>query len=157
VQGSAAGAGMSLACACDFVIATESAKFTMAYTRAGLTPDGSATWYLPRLVGIRKTLELAIRSPVLTAAQAHALGLVSEVVPDAELAVRAGALAAELAAGATQAYGGVKRLLLESANATLEDQLKRETSWIAEIAQTRDGREGIAAFVAKRAPRFTGE
>jgi 2-(1,2-epoxy-1,2-dihydrophenyl)acetyl-CoA isomerase len=157
VQGSAAGAGMSLACACDFVIAAESAKFTMAYTRAGLTPDGSATWYLPRIVGIRKTLELAIRNPVLTATQAHELGLVSEVVPDAELAGRSGALAAELAAGPTQAFGGVKRLLLESANATLEDQLKRETSWIAQVAQTRDAGEGIAAFVAKRAPKFTGE
>jgi 2-(1,2-epoxy-1,2-dihydrophenyl)acetyl-CoA isomerase len=157
VQGSAAGAGMSLACACDFVIAAESAKFTMAYTRAGLTPDGSATWYLPRIVGTRKTLELAIRNPVLSAAQAHALGLVTEVVPEAELAGRASALAAELASGPTQAYGGVKRLLLESANATLEDQLKRETSWIAEISQTRDGREGVAAFAAKRAPKFTGE
>jgi 2-(1,2-epoxy-1,2-dihydrophenyl)acetyl-CoA isomerase len=157
VQGSAAGAGMSLACACDFVIAAESAKFTMAYTRAGLTPDGSATWYLPRIVGMRKTLELAIRNPVLSAAQAHALGLVTEVVPDTELASRAHALAAELAAGPTQAYGGVKRLLLENANATLEDQLKRETSWIAQMAQTRDAREGIAAFVGKRAPKFTGE
>jgi 2-(1,2-epoxy-1,2-dihydrophenyl)acetyl-CoA isomerase len=157
VHGSAAGAGMSLACACDFVIAAESAKFTMAYTRAGLTPDGSATWYLPRIVGMRKTLELAIRNTVLTAAQARELGLVSEVVPDAELGGRAGAVAAELAAGPTQAFGGVKRLLLESANATLEDQLKRETSWIAQIAQTRDAREGIAAFVAKRLPRFTGE
>jgi 2-(1,2-epoxy-1,2-dihydrophenyl)acetyl-CoA isomerase len=157
VHGSAAGAGMSLTCACDFVIAAESAKFTMAYTRAGLTPDGSATWYLPRIVGIRKTLELAIRNPALTAAQAHQLGLVNEVVPDSELDARARALAAELAAGATQAYGGVKRLLLESANATLEDQLKRETNWIAEMAQTRDAREGIAAFVAKRAPKFTGE
>jgi 2-(1,2-epoxy-1,2-dihydrophenyl)acetyl-CoA isomerase len=156
VQGSAAGAGMSLACACDFVIAAESAKFTMAYTRAGLTPDGSATWYLPRIIGMRKTLELAIRNPVLSAAQARELGLVTEIVPDHELANRAYALALELAQGPTQAYGGVKRLLLESANATLEDQLKRETNWIAEMAQTLDAREGIAAFVSRRAPKFTG-
>lgn len=157
VHGSAAGAGMSLACACDFVIAAESAKFTMAYTRAGLTPDGSATWFLPRIVGTRKTLELAIRNPVLSAAQAQALGLVTEVVPDAELEARAGALAAEFAAGPTQAFGGVKRLVMESATATLEDQLKRESSGIAEMAQTRDGREGITAFISRRAPKFTGE
>lgn len=157
VHGSAAGAGMSLACASDFVIAAESAKFTLAYTRAGLTPDGSATWFLPRIVGVRKTLELAIRNPVLSAAQAHALGLVTEVVPDAELNSRAGALAAELAGGPTQAFGGVKRLVMESAAATLEDQLKRESSGIAEMSRTHDGREGITAFAGKRTPKFTGE
>jgi 2-(1,2-epoxy-1,2-dihydrophenyl)acetyl-CoA isomerase len=157
VHGSAAGGGFSLTCACDFVIAAQSAKFTMAYTRAGLTPDGSGSYFLPRIVGFRKALELAIRNPVLSAIDAHALGIVTEVVPDAELSDRAGALTAELAAGPTQAYGGVKRLLLESANATLEDQMKRETGWIAEMSQSRDGREGIAAFVGKRAPKFLGE
>lgn len=157
VNGTAAGAGMSLVCACDLAIAAESAKLTMAYTRAGLTPDGSATYFLPRLVGLRKATELALLNPVLSAAEACELGIVNRVVPDADLAAEAVKLAEQLAAGPTQAYGGVKRLLLESATGELDEQMGRETETICAAAWTKDAREGIAAFLAKRKPTFTGQ
>jgi 2-(1,2-epoxy-1,2-dihydrophenyl)acetyl-CoA isomerase len=156
-HGSAAGAGFSLACAVDFVIAAESAKFTMAYTKAGLTPDGSSTFYLPRIVGPRRAIELAILNPVLTAKQALDLGIVTRMVPDAELLATATAFAEELATGPTLAYRGVKRLLIDSAVAGLEEQMGRETETICAAAWTKDAREGIAAFVEKRRPKFTGE
>src|SRR5215467_2779434 len=111
VHGSAAGAGMSLACAADIVLAADDAKFTMAYTRAGLTPDGSSTYFLSRIVGLRRALELALTSRVLTAGEALELGIVTRLVPDAQLSDTARALAAELAAGPTQALGMTKRLL----------------------------------------------
>jgi 2-(1,2-epoxy-1,2-dihydrophenyl)acetyl-CoA isomerase len=157
VHGSAAGAGFSLACASDFVFAAESAKFTMAYTKAGLTPDGSATYFLPRIVGFRRTLELAITNPILTADQARDLAIVTRVVPDNELLAQATAFAEQLAAGPTLAYGGVKRLLLDSTANPLDTQMAHETDWITQMARTRDGREGISAFVGKRAPSFEGK
>ena len=157
VHGSAAGAGFSLACACDFVFAAESAKFTLAYSRAGLTPDGSATYFLPRIVGFRRALELAIINPVLTAEEAHSLSIVTRVVPDSQLLDQARVFAEQLAAGPTLAFGGVKRLLLDGVANKLETQMALETDWISQMARTRDGREGINAFVGKRAPQFTGE
>ncbi len=156
VHGSAAGAGFSLVCACDFVIAAESARFTMAYTRAGLTPDGSSTYFLPRIVGFRRALELSVLNPVLSAAEAKELGIVTRVVPDAEVMNAAQSFAAELAAGATLAIGGVKRLLSASATNTLEAQMALETFTISSISASSDAREGMAAFIAKRPPRFTG-
>jgi 2-(1,2-epoxy-1,2-dihydrophenyl)acetyl-CoA isomerase len=155
VSGTAAGAGFSLVCACDLAVAAESAKFTMAYTRAGLTPDGSSTWFLPRLVG--RKLELMLGNRLLSAAEALDWGLVNRVVPDVEVAQAAEALARELAAGATRAYGTTKRLVLGSASESLETQMELEAEGIAAAAATRDGREGIAAFLAKRAPGFVGE
>jgi 2-(1,2-epoxy-1,2-dihydrophenyl)acetyl-CoA isomerase len=157
VHGSAAGAGFSLTCAVDFVIATESAKFTMAYTKAGLTPDGSSTFYLPRIVGPRRALELAILNPILSAQQALDFGIVTRMVPDAELLSTATAFAEELATGPTLAYRGVKRLIIDSAVAGLEEQMGHETETICAAAWTKDAREGIAAFVEKRRPKFTGE
>jgi 2-(1,2-epoxy-1,2-dihydrophenyl)acetyl-CoA isomerase len=157
VHGSAAGAGFSMVCAVDLAIAAESARFTMAYTRAGLTPDGSSTFYLPRIVGLRRAMELAILNPVLSAKEALALGIVTRVVPDAELKAQAVALAEEIAAGPTVAYRGVKRLLIDSANSPLEEQMGRETETICATAWSHDAREGIAAFLAKRAPKFNGE
>jgi 2-(1,2-epoxy-1,2-dihydrophenyl)acetyl-CoA isomerase len=157
VHGSAAGAGFSLACACDFVFAAESAKFTLAYTKSGLTPDGSGTYFLPRIVGYRRALEMAITNPVLTAVEARDLAIVTRVVPDAELLPQARAFAEQLAAGPTAAFGGVKRLLLDSANNQLETQMARETDWITQMARSKDGREGITAFVQKRSPKFVGE
>jgi 2-(1,2-epoxy-1,2-dihydrophenyl)acetyl-CoA isomerase len=156
VHGSAAGAGFSLACACDFVFAAESAKFTLAYSRAGLTPDGSATYFLPRIVGFRRALELAITNPVLTAEQARSLAIATQVVPDTQLLDRARAFAEQLAAGPTLAFGGVKRLLLDSVANNLETQMALETDWISQMARTHDGREGIEAFVGKRPPQFKG-
>lgn len=157
VNGSAAGAGFSLVCACDLVVAAESAKLTMAYTRAGLTPDGSGTYFLPRLVGFRRAIEFAILNPVLTAQQAHELGIVTRVVPDAELSERATSLAEEIARGPTRAYAGVKKLLIDTWTNSLEEQMGRETETICSASWSRDAREGIAAFLEKRAPKFTGE
>ncbi len=156
VGGSAAGAGMSLACACDIVLAAESARFTMAYSRVGLTPDGSSTYFLPRLVGLKRALELMLTSRVLSAQEAFDWGIVTRVVPDAELADQAHALAAQLAAGATKALGVAKRLLHAGWTETLETQMEHESQSIADIARTADAREGIAAFVEKRAAEFKG-
>lgn len=156
VQGSAAGAGLSFVCAADIVLAADNAKFTMAYTRAGLTPDGSSTYFLSRIVGLRRALELSLTSRVISAAEAQALGIVTQVVPEAQLEREAGALAASLAAGPTLAYGSTKRLLHAGWTGTLETQMELETRAIADIARTADAQEGIAAFAAKRPPAFRG-
>lgn len=157
VNGNAGGGGMSLALSGDIVIAAESARFTMAYTRVGLTPDGSSSYFLPRLIGLRKTMELALLNRALTAREAEAMGLITRAVPDTELMKQAGALADELAEGPTRAFGGVKRLLYAVANTSLDEQMELESEMIAEMSRTRDAREGIAAFFAKRPPKFTGE
>lgn len=154
VHGSAAGAGLSLACAADLVLAADTAKFTVAYTRAGLVPDGSSTYFLSRIVGLRRALELTLTNRVLSAAEAMTLGIVTRVVPEKSLLGEARALAAELAAGPTQAFAVAKRLLHSGWTGTLETQMELETRAIADIARTADAREGIAAFVAKRAPAF---
>lgn len=156
VHGSAAGAGMSLACAADFVLAADNAKFTMAYTRAGLTPDGSSTYFLSRVVGLRRALDLALTSRVLTAAEALALGIVTRVVPEASLLDEANALAASFATGPTKALGATKRLLHAGWMGTLETQMELETRAIADVARGPDAREGIAAFAEKRMPNFVG-
>lgn len=157
INGAAAGAGMSFACACDIRIAAETAWFTVAYTKAGLSPDGSGTYFLPRLLGLARALDLALTNRVLTAQQAEQWGLVSRVVPDVELADAAHALAAELAHGPTRAFAATKRLIRESWNAPMEEHLEREGASIAEMASSPDGQEGIHAFVEKRTPHFTGQ
>ena len=156
VNGNAGGAGFSLTCAGDLVLAAESARFVMAYTRVGLTPDGSSTYYLPRIVGLRRAMELALTNRALTAREAEAMGIVTRVVPDGDLMAEAGKLAAELAAGATMALGGVKRLFYAAANNSLNEQMELETELIAECARSGDAQEGIAAFLGKRAPKFSG-
>jgi 2-(1,2-epoxy-1,2-dihydrophenyl)acetyl-CoA isomerase len=157
VNGVAAGAGMSLALTGDIVIAAESARFTMAYTRAGLVPDGSSSFFLPRLVGLRRAQELMLTNRTLTAAEALDWGLVTEVVPDQELLSRMCTVAADFAKGPTRAFGGVKKLLASSASESLETQMERETRAIAASAGTADAREGVTAFLEKRSPTFTGE
>lgn len=157
VQGSAAGAGMSLAASSDLVLAGESSKFVMAYTAIGLTPDGSGTWSLPHVVGLRRALELVLTNRRLSAEEAMAIGIVTRVVADGELAEEALALARTLAAGPTGAYGAAKRLLRDSLGTDLEAQLALETQSLAAAAGSADGREGIAAFLAKRAAEFTGQ
>jgi len=157
VNGTAAGAGMSLACACDLVLAAESARFTMAYTRAGLTPDGSSTYFLPRIVGLKRALELTLTNRLLSAQEACEWGIVTRVVPDTNLPAEAEALAAQLASSATGALGAAKRLLHSGWTETLETQMELETRAIAAQAQTTDGREGITAFLEKRPPKFTGQ
>jgi len=157
VNGAVGGGGMSFVLAADLVLAAESAKFTMAYTRAGLSPDGGSTYFLPRIVGVRRALELALTNRVLSAREAEQWGLVTRVVPDASLATEAQSLAAALARGATRAYGAAKRLLHHSMSESLETQMELEAQAIAEQARGADAREGIAAFIAKRAPQFAGK
>src|SRR5436853_5032881 len=154
VNGAAGGGGMSFVLAADLVLAGESAKFTMAYTRAGLSPDGGSTFFLPRIVGVRRALELALTNRVLTAREAQEWGLVTRVVPDAALAAEAQALAAQLAAGATRAFGAAKRLLHHSSSESLETQMELEAQAIAERSRGAHAREGIAAFIAKRPPNY---
>jgi 2-(1,2-epoxy-1,2-dihydrophenyl)acetyl-CoA isomerase len=156
VNGSAGGAGMSLCLFADLVLAAESAKFTLAYTRAGLSPDGGSTYFLPRIVGVRRALELALTNRVLSAKEACEWGIVTTVVPDAELQAEAQTLAKSLAAGATRAFGAAKRLLHHSSAESLETQMELEAQAIADQARTADAREGIAAFIAKRAASFRG-
>lgn len=157
VNGIAAGAGMSLACACDIVVAAESASFIMAYTRVGLTPDGSSTYFLTRIVGLKRALELALTNRVLSAQEALNWGIVTRVVPDAELLQQAHDLATQLAAGPTKALGASKRLLYSGWTETLETQMEHESQAIASMARTGDAKEGIAAFLEKRAAKFTGQ
>lgn len=157
VQGAAAGAGMSLVCATDIVLAAESARFTVAYTRVGLAPDGSSTYSLTRLVGLRRALELALTNRLLSAKEALDWGLVTSVVPDAELQSKAEALARQLAAGPTRALGAAKRLLRDGSTETLETQMELEARAITDMARTADAREGIAAFLEKREPKFRGQ
>jgi 2-(1,2-epoxy-1,2-dihydrophenyl)acetyl-CoA isomerase len=156
VQGAAAGAGLSLAASGDLVLAAESAKFTMAYTGIGVSPDGSSSYFLPRLIGMRRTQELMITNRRLSAAEALEWGLVTQVLPDADLAASALALAQQLASGPTKAYGSVKRLLNETFTSTLETQMELEARCFVENTQGHDGREGIQAFVEKRKPSFEG-
>jgi 2-(1,2-epoxy-1,2-dihydrophenyl)acetyl-CoA isomerase len=138
------------------VLAAESARFTMAYTGAGLSPDGGASWFLPRVVGLRFATEMLLTNRLLSAAEARDAGIVNEVIADESLDAEAEALARRLAAGATRAFGSVKRLLQASATAELADQLKAEAREIARNAASPDGREGISAFLAKRKPGFAG-
>jgi len=156
VNGSAGGAGMSLCLFADLVLAAESAKFTLAYTRVGLSPDGGSTYFLPRIIGVRRALELALTNRVLTAREAQDWGIVTKVVPDSELLAEAQALAVQLANGATRALGTARRLIHHSFAESLETQMELEAQAIADQARTQDAREGIAAFIAKRKPMFTG-
>lgn len=154
VNGAAAGAGLSVAAAADLAIAAESATFTSAYTKAGLSPDGSSSYHLPRLIGIRRTQQLMLTNRTLTAAEALDWGLVTEVVPDADLPARLEQLAREMAATSRTSNAAVKRLLLDTYGNGLEAQLELEGRQIARCARSADGQEGIAAFLGKRAASF---
>ncbi len=156
VNGPAAGAGLSLACACDVRIASDEATFVPAFVNIGLVPDSGGTFFVRRLLGYARAFEWLTSGRRLSAAEAHGWGLVSEVVPAAELAARAAALAAEAAAMPTRAIGMTKRLLDHAETATLEQQLEREAQLQAAATQTEDFREGVAAFLEKRPPRFAG-
>jgi len=157
VNGTAAGAGLSLAASCDLALAADTAKFTMAYTGAGLAPDGGSTYYLPRLIGLRRTQELMITNRVLSAAEALDWQLINRVVPADELQAEARALAAKLASGATLAIGAAKRTLLASTARDLAEQLDLEGDAISGLSETADGQEGIRAFLEKRKPVFKGQ
>lgn len=156
VGGTAAGAGFSLVCAADLVVVAESAKFSMAYTQVGLTPDGSSTYFMPRLIGTRRTLELMLTNRRLSAAEALEWGLVNRVVADEELAKATNEWATLLASGATSAFGVTKKLVLGSLGESFEAQMELESRAIAASGRTEDAKEGIAAFLAKRKADFPG-
>jgi 2-(1,2-epoxy-1,2-dihydrophenyl)acetyl-CoA isomerase len=156
VRGSAGGAGMSLVAAADLVVAGERAKFTMGYTAAGLAPDGGSTFFLSRVVGLRRAMDLVLTNRVLTATEAEAWGLVTRVVADDRVDEEAATLASTLAAGPTATLGVAKRLVIDGASSALGAALNRETWAISAAANSADGREGVAAFLEKRPARFGG-
>jgi 2-(1,2-epoxy-1,2-dihydrophenyl)acetyl-CoA isomerase len=154
VRGAVAGFGMSLMMACDLALAADSAYFTLAYTLIGTSPDGGSTFALPRIVGQKKAMEIALLGERFDAASAERLGLVNRVVPKEKLEEETAKLAARLAAGPTAVYARTKALLNGSLNATLESQLQREAEAFAQSASEPDFREGLAAFIEKRKPQW---
>jgi 2-(1,2-epoxy-1,2-dihydrophenyl)acetyl-CoA isomerase len=156
VNGIAAGGGMSLALAGDLIVAAESARFTMAYTQIGASPDGSSSFTLPRLVGVKRALELTLLNPVLSAREALEWGLVNRVFADDTFPQEVHKIAVQLAQGPTQAYGRTKALFYSSTSETLETQMEQETLHIAACGKTADFREGVFAFAEKRPPVFHG-
>jgi 2-(1,2-epoxy-1,2-dihydrophenyl)acetyl-CoA isomerase len=157
INGVAAGAGASLAMACDIRIASEAATFSLAFGRVGLVPDSGATWFLPRLVGATRAAELALLNDPVSAPDAVRLGLVGRVVPAEQLATEARSVAARLAAGAPQAIALTKRALDAAWERDLDGTLDYEAQLQDMAGRTKDHAEGLAAFVEKRPPRFTGE
>ena len=156
VNGPAAGAGLSFACACDLRVAAESATFVPGFVGIGLVPDAGGTWFLHRLLGFARAFEWMGSNRRLSAAEALEWGLVSEVIPDEAFAVRVAELATEWAARPTQALGRTKQLFEHSFTASLEEQLALEAELQQESVGTADFAEGVSAFLEKRTPRFTG-
>ena len=156
VRGGVGGAGLSLVGAFDLVVSGESAKYTMAYTRAGMTPDGTSSYFIARHIGVRRMLDLTLTNRTLSASEAEAWGLVNRVVPDDEVDKAAEQLARQLAEGAPYAVGNAKRIVYEGYERSLEEAGEIEGVTITGAAATNDAREGIAAFVEKRRPDFTG-
>lgn len=156
VNGVAAGAGLSLAVACDIRVAGEQARFTQAFVKIGLVPDSGGTWLLPRVVGAARALELSMTGELIDAATALRIGLVSRVVADDTLAKEAGELAATLASLPTAAIGEAKRLIRDAAAGDLQSALRAEAAAQARMGQTADHLEGVTAFAEKREPRFEG-
>jgi 2-(1,2-epoxy-1,2-dihydrophenyl)acetyl-CoA isomerase len=156
VNGAAAGAGLSIACVCDLRIAADTASFVPAFINIGLVPDSGGSYFVTRLLGPARAFEWMTSGRKLTAAEAHAWGLVSEVVEADSLAARAAERAAQLAEMPTRGIGMTKRLLDHAVNASLEDQLEREAQLQAAATQTDDFKEGVSAFLEKRPPRFSG-
>lgn len=157
VDGPAAAGGFGIAMACDLVFASEGAWFEWAYHKTGLTGAESSTFFLPRLVGLRKALEIVFLNPRLSAAEAAEAGLVNRVFPDERFDDEVAEIARRLAAGPTKAYGIAKGLIHRAADAgKLDAHLDDELCHLARIADGADFAEGIASFFEKRAPRFTG-
>lgn len=156
VRGGAGGGGLGLLYVADIVVAADDARFALGYGALGLTADGGNTWFLPRMVGMRRAQELFLLNRRLTAQEALDFGLVSRLAPSDSVESEANALAATLAAGPTRAYGAVRRMLRQSFETGLSDQLEAEKESIISTSSTDDAKEGIAAFVAKRRPQFRG-
>ena len=143
-----------MAIAADYVVAAQSAAFTMAYSKVGLSPDGSSSYYLPRLIGLRRAQELMLTNRVLSADEALDWGLVNAVVADEELQATAEKTARLVAKSSPESNAAIKQLLLSSFNNGVETQMELESRHIASCAQSENGREGVAAFLAKRKPEF---
>lgn len=156
VNGAAAGIGCSLALCCDLILAAESAYFLLAFANIGLVPDGGSSLLVPSRIGMARATELAMLAERLPAAQALEWGLINRVVPDAELAQEAHALAARLAAGPTRSYAGAKRQLNNWLYPRMAEQLELEAKLQDEMVGSDDFLEGVMAFAEKRSPRFSG-
>jgi 2-(1,2-epoxy-1,2-dihydrophenyl)acetyl-CoA isomerase len=156
VRGGAGGGGLGLLYVADIVVAADDARFALGYGALGLTADGGNTWFLPRMVGMRRAQELFLLNRRLTAQEALEFGLVSRLAPSDAVEGEAVALAAKLAAGPTRAFGAARRMLRQSFETGLSDQLDAEKESIIAASGTDDAREGIAAFAAKRQPQFRG-
>lgn len=156
VNGVAAGAGANVALACDLVLAARSASFIQAFSKIALVPDCGGTYWLPRLVGLQRAMGMALLAERVSAEDAERWGLVWKCVDDAKLTDEASALARTLASGPTHTYGMIKKALYASAGNTLEQQLDLERDFQREVGRHGDYREGVAAFLEKRRPAFTG-
>ena len=156
ITGTAAGAGLSLVSACDMAIAGKGVKFTSAYTAAGLTPDGSSTFHLPRSIGKKRTMELMLTNRVLSAEEALDWGLINSVVNDEDVINETNKLAEKIARGPTKAFGGVKEMIRQSFSNGLETQMELESQIFSDQLKGEDGPEGIEAFTSKRKPDFKG-
>jgi 2-(1,2-epoxy-1,2-dihydrophenyl)acetyl-CoA isomerase len=153
----AGGGGFGLVCAADLVVAAESAKFMSGAVRVGMAPDAGVSVTLTQLVGLRKAMEILLTNPTLSAADALEIGLLTKVVPDESLEEEALALARLLGAGAPRAIAATKRLVWNGVGAPLETRLPEEARVVAELSGTADSREGLAAVMERRRPRFTGK
>ena len=157
VNGVAAGAGANLALACDIVVAAKSANFIQAFSKIGLIPDSGGTYFLPRLIGLPKATAIMMTGETISAEQAESMGMIYSVYEDTEFEDSALKLAQTIAAMPTKGLGYTKKLLSQSFNNSLEDQLSLEAKTQALSAATEDHQEGIQAFLDKRSPRFTGK
>lgn len=157
VKGAVAGAGFSLMLGCDLVIAREGGIFTLAYCHLGTSPDGGSTWHLPRTLGMKRAMEIALLGDRFGPEQALEWGLINRVVAEADFEAEVDKLAKRLAAGPTYAYGKTKKLLLESSDNDMDTQLGLETESFVNCAMSKDFRKGVTAFVDKQKPDFTGE
>ena len=155
-RGAAAGAGVSIALACDLVIASEEAFFTLAYCKIGTSPDGSSSFHLPRAVGIKKAMEIALLGDRFDANTAKDIGMINFVVPSNDLESETKKLAKRLADGPTHVYGNTKALFYRSLENEFESQLQAEAEYFSDCASRNDFKEGVTAFIEKRSPNFTG-
>ena len=154
ISGSAAGFGLSLALACDLIVAAEDASFLMAYSAIGATPDGGGTWHLPRHVGLHRAMAIALLNPKLDALQAKEIGLVAEVVANDELQTAGLTMAHRLANGPVAAQAGIKRLLRDGLGYDLKSALEAEKAKFIEMSATSDFEEGVSAFCQRRKANF---